>query len=153
MKAIFYLMFLLTGISGFSQGLEEKISAKETIEEFFVAFHQQDSTALREMVHPSITMQSIALDAEGRSTLSTASFGAFLRSISSIPERTDFEEKLHSFDITVNGPMATVITPFSFWIDGNLSHCGVNTFQLFKENEEWKIMYIIDTRTKKGCKE
>lgn len=153
MKAIFYLMFLFTGISDFSQGLQEKNAAKQTIEEFFEAFHRQDSIALREIAHPSITMQSIAIDAEGRSTLSTVSFGNFLRSISSIPETTGFEEKLHSFDITVNGPMATVITPYSFWIDDKLSHCGVNTFQLFKESDEWKIIYIIDTRTQKGCDE
>lgn len=151
MKTLFCLIFVFASVTGFSQGQQEKAAAKETIEEFFEAFHAQDSTALRKMTHPTITMQSIAIDAEGTSELSTVSFGNFLRSISSIPETTDFEEILHSFDITVNGPMATVVTPYSFFVDGNLSHCGVNSFQLFKETDEWKIIYLIDTRTREGC--
>ncbi|MCJ7759077.1 MAG: nuclear transport factor 2 family protein, partial [Gillisia sp.] len=58
---------------------------------------------------------------------------------------------LHSFDIRINGALANVITPYSFYVNGNLSHCGVNSFQLFKESGNWKIIYIVDTRIKEGC--
>ena len=151
MKNIFPLFFLFLGFSAFAQSQQEA-EAKKVVTDFFEAFHKQDSVALRNMAHPTIKMQSIATNAEGVSKVSTSNYGDFLRSIASIPATTKFEEKLHSFDVTVNGPLANVTTPYSFLVNGNFSHCGVNSFTMVKEAGEWKIVYLIDTRTKEGCK-
>lgn len=151
MKIIVRILLLFSGLSSYSQELAEDVCVKQTIEAFFSAFHQQDSTALLDLTHSSVIMQSISTNAEGETKISTESFDNFLRSILSIPETTKFEEKLHSFDIRINGPLANVIAPYSFYVNGNLSHCGVNSFQLFKEKERWKIIYSVDTRIKEGC--
>lgn len=35
---------------------------------------------------------------------------------------------------------------------GDFSHCGIDAFQLFKDDKgEWKITQIVDTRRKEGC--
>ena len=59
-----------------------------------------------------------------------------------------FQEKLLSFSIQIDGSMAHAWTPYEFYINEKLSHKGINAFTLFKENELWKIIYIIDTRRK-----
>ena len=41
----------------------------------------------------------------------------------------------------------------SFGLMDNFSHCGVNSFQLFNDNGQWKIIYLIDTRRKKIVKD
>ncbi|HOD10564.1 MAG TPA: nuclear transport factor 2 family protein, partial [Flavobacterium sp.] len=41
-----------------------------------------------------------------------------------------------------------VWTPYEFYVNEKLSHSGVNAFTLFKENEKWKIIHLIDTRRK-----
>lgn len=148
-KFLFFLMLFLS-FSSFAQDVQEE-EVKEVVTTFFEAFHRQDSIALRNLAHPTIKMQSIATNGGGTSQLSTNTYGEFLRSIASIPPTTKFEEKLHSFDVQVNGPLANVTTPYSFLVNGNLSHCGVNSFTMVKEAEEWKIIYIIDTRKKQGC--
>ena len=53
------------------------------------------------------------------------------------------------FDIKIDGNMANAWTPYEFWFDGNFSHCGINSFQLIKEDKTWKIIYLVDTRRKK----
>ena len=75
-----------------------------------------------------------------------------MKSIVSIPATTKFEERLLSFDIRLNGALASVITPYTFYVNDKLSHCGVNSFQLYKKEGEWKIIHIVDTRKKEGCK-
>ena len=35
--------------------------------------------------------------------------------------------------------IATVWTPYDFWIDGKFSHCGIDAFDLVKTDEGWKI--------------
>ncbi len=151
MKHIFLLLILFTGLSIFAQESSEEAEAKKVITDFFEAFHKQDSVALKNLAHSSIKMQSVGANKEGKIEVSSLTYGNFLKSISSIPSTTKFEEKLHSFDITVNGPLAHVVTPYSFLVNDNLSHCGVNSFTLVKEESEWKIVYLIDTRKKEGC--
>ncbi|MBZ9729136.1 nuclear transport factor 2 family protein [Salegentibacter sp. JZCK2] len=151
MKKLFLISFLLLCQAGWSQN-SEKENIQGLIESFFEAFHEQDSTNLKNFAHSEIKMQSVAIDTEGNTKLSTTEYTSFLKSIASIPHSTKFEEKLHDFKINTNGMIANVSTPYSFYINGELSHCGVNTFQLMKSDGEWKIIYLVDTRSKLGCK-
>lgn len=151
MKIFATVILFLISFSAFSQYTDEQLEAKSTIDSFFEAFHKKDSVALKEFGHPAITMQSIAIAKDGTPKFSSENYSEFIKAIVSIPESTNFEERLVSYNITINGPMATVITGYSFYINGELKHCGVNNFQLYKENAQWKIVYIIDTRTTQNC--
>jgi hypothetical protein len=74
-----------------------------------------------------------------------------VRAIVQIPDSVHFEERILSYNIQVDGSMAHAWTPYEFWFNEKFSHCGVNSFQLFKEGDEWKILSIMDTRRKEGC--
>ncbi|MEQ3654435.1 MAG: nuclear transport factor 2 family protein [Dokdonia sp.] len=128
---------------------EEKVQA--LVETFFEGFHKQDSMLIKKVVHENVLMQSIGKNQIGEIVLSKEDFSGFLSSICSIPETTSFEERIHDYKIQMDGKMANVWTPYSFYINGNLSHCGTNSFQLFKRNGVWKIFYIVDTRDRSGC--
>lgn len=151
MKNIILFLAIMLSISTFGQSQQEEAEVKKVVTDFFEAFHQQDSVALRNLAHSTIKMQSIGKDREGKMKVSTSSYGDFLKSIAGIPSTTKFEEKLHSFNVQVNGPLAQVITPYSFLVNDKLSHCGVNSFTIVKEADEWKIIYLIDTRKREGC--
>ncbi len=119
--------------------------------DFFEAFHAQDTVKLKSFAMNGIKLESVSMDAEGNTILTSDDYSKFLKSIASIPGEASFEEKLHEFRIEENGLLATVTTPYSFYYNGNFSHCGVNSFELVNFNGEWKIVYLIDTRTKENC--
>ena len=48
--------------------------------------------------------------------------------------------------IHIEKSLASVWTPYKFYLNGKVSHTGTNSFQLVKTAEGWKIQYIIDTR-------
>lgn len=150
MKKTFVAVIFLLGLNGFSQSKSE-LEVKQTILSFFDGFHKQDSSAIKENVSESIILQTIGKNADGIQSVKTIGFGNFLKSIASIPKDQKFEEKLLGFTIQVDGSMAHVWTPYEFWFDGKFSHCGVNSFQLFKDNGTWKIVYLIDARRKTDC--
>ncbi|MGB5460662.1 MAG: nuclear transport factor 2 family protein [Eudoraea sp.] len=140
----------------FSSGLlnaqnNEKEEVKKAVEMFFNGFHNQDSVLIKSTTSPGIIMQTIGRDKEGASVVKTSDFNNFLKSIVSIPDTTKFREKLLSYQIQVDGSMANAWTPYEFWINDKLSHCGVNSFQLHKQDGAWKIIYIIDTRRREDC--
>lgn len=120
---------------------------KHTIETFFEGMHHRDTVLLHQVCADKMILQSIA-ENEQSNKLSDEPTKEFYRSITAIPKDLIFREKLLSFAIQVDGSMAHAWTPYEFYIDGKLSHKGVNAFTLFKEKDRWKIIYIIDTRRK-----
>lgn len=146
------VIFLFCSIWSVNAQKSDSDNVKATIIEFFEAFHKQDTTKLRAMVKGDIKLQSISINKEGKTALQESDYGQFLKNIASIPDDRTFEEKLLDFSIQIDGAMANAWTPYEFWYDGNFSHCGVNSFQLIKEDDEWKIIYLVDTRRREGCK-
>ena len=145
MKKILLLLIICLSFNINAQQSENE-NVKETIVEFFDAFHKQDTVALKSMVTEKVILQSISTNKEGETVLKEDDFNLFLNSIASIPKDRKFEEKLLGFEIKVDGNMANAWTPYEFWYQGKFSHCGVNSFQLIKTSGEWKIIYLVDTR-------
>jgi len=152
MKQILTFILLLGFMNIFAQESEEA-KVQKTIEDFFDGFHKQDSLLIKQTVAKGIIAQTIGNTKEGTKVVKTEDFSKFLKSIVSIPDTVRFQEKLLSFNIQVDGAMANAWTPYEFWYKDAFSHCGVNSFQLFKDGEDWKIIYLIDTRRKEGCRE
>ena len=152
MKQLILIFFLCISLNVSAQSSEEE-SVKSTIIEFFNAFHKQDTTKLKAMVKGDVKLQSISVNREGKTLLQESDYNQFVKSIASIPKDKKFEEKLLDFSIQVDGKMANAWTPYEFWFDGNFSHCGVNSFQLLKEDDDWKIIYLVDTRRREGCQD
>ena len=151
MKYKLVLIFLLVFSFNNAQNTNKQ-KVKSTIIEFFEAFHRQDTTKLKSMSYGNIKMQSISINKQGKSQFSENDYNSFLKNISAIPKDKTFKEKLLDLDIKIDGNMANVWTPYEFYFDKKFSHCGVNSFQLLKENNVWKIIYLVDTRRLNNCK-
>ena len=146
MPFLLFLMFL-----NITAQENQETKVRQTIETFFKGFHTKDTLLIKETVSEEIIVQSIGADKDGKATVRTEDFSRFLNSIASIPDSVDFQEKIKSFNIQTDGTMANVWTPYEFWYNGTLSHCGVNSFQLFKNGSDWQIIYLIDTRRREDC--
>ncbi len=151
MKKTVLITFLVITSQIYAQQSEED-AVKSKIIAFFEAFHKQDTVALKSMASDKVTLQSIHTNKEGETVLNESEYEDFIKSIASIPKDNKFEEKLLDFSIQVDGKMANAWTPYEFWYQGNFSHCGVNSFQMIKEDGEWKILYLVDTRRRQGCR-
>ena len=142
-----FLISLIVLLTTASLNAQTKEEAKAAVDAFFEAFHKQDTIALGEMTYGEIKLNSIS-EKSGKNELKSEDYGEFLKAIASIPETTKFEERLLSYEINVDSKMANVWTPYEFYLDNKLSHCGVNNFQLMWANKSWKIINITDTRSK-----
>ncbi|MDO1511202.1 nuclear transport factor 2 family protein [Maribacter confluentis] len=131
---------------------QEEAAVKQTIEDFFKAFHKKDSLALYEMVHETIRLQTIKTSKDGQPVLLNEAYDTLVGSITKIPDTLKFEERILDYNIKIDGAMANAWTKYEFWFNNEFHHCGVNSFQLFKENNTWKIIYLIDTRRVEDCK-
>jgi|SRR6218665_1593513 len=141
MKNLFLLLFCFSIQTGFSQ----ETDIKQAVVNFFEGFHARDTVKMRRQLAKEIVMHTVS-ERKQRAVLKSESATAFLKMIEAVPKSEKFEERLLSYKIQIDGAMAHVWTPYEFYINGKLSHSGVNSFQLFNDNGQWKITYCIDTR-------
>jgi hypothetical protein len=146
---IFYLVVLITA-TVFSQE-DETLNAKAAVDTFFEGFHKGDTTLMKSVMMDKIIMQTAYRNKEGKDVLVTDEPENLINAIAT--RRTDqkWDERLLDYSIQVDGNMANVWTPYEFWYNDTFSHCGVNSFQLFKDGDQWKIIYLIDTRRHSDC--
>jgi len=126
---------------------------KKTIETFFEGFHKGDTTIMKSVMMNKFVTQTAYKNKEGKDVLVTEESTKLINAIANRPSDQKWDERLLDFNIQVDGNMANAWTTYEFWFNDEFSHCGVNSFQLFNNNGIWKIIYLIDTRRRKGCKE
>jgi len=148
-RAIFYLAVLITS-TVFGQN-DKKKQVKATVDTFFEGFHKGDTTLLKSAMMDKMILQTVYIDKNGKTILKTEKPEKLINAIANRPENQKWDERLLDYNIQIDGNMANAWTSYEFWFNNEFSHCGVNSFQLFKDGEQWKIIYLIDTRRREGC--
>ncbi|WP_104733933.1 nuclear transport factor 2 family protein [Hanstruepera ponticola] len=150
-RFLFYLTVLLSTTIFGQESAEQQ--AEQTIKTFFEGFHKGDTTLMKSVMMDKVLMQTVFKTKEGKDVLVTDEPGKLISAVANRTEDQKWEEKILEYKVQVDGNMANVWTPYEFWFNGEFSHCGVNSFQLFHDNGIWKIIYLIDTRRRTGCQD
>ena len=83
--------------------------------------------------------------------VSTPTWEAFTGGLRPGLER--FEEIMVDPLVAIDGDVAMVWGEYIFRIDGRISHCGVNHFDLIRRDGAWKIVNLTWTQRQTGCEE
>lgn len=142
---LFLFLFLVT-----ANAQTTTDSVKAAVNNLFTAMKQADSVALMACFTPGAILQTVIKDKQGLVSVHTEAISKFASSIGQLPKEAA-DERI-TFDVVkIDGDLAIAWTPYHFYFQQQLLHCGVNSFQLVRLAEGWKIQYIIDTRRKTGC--
>lgn len=136
----------------FSHGQSAGDSVKAVINNMFDAMRASDGVLLQSVFGDSALLQTISRNKEGKTIIRNESIKEFAASVGSAPKGA-LDERISFESIKIDGALASVWTPYSFFYNGKFSHCGVNSFQLVRIDGIWKVQYIIDTRRKINCLE
>lgn len=125
-------------------------SVKNAVNLLFEGMKTANADMVRASFTDSAVLQSIVVTPDGKTEVRNEAikdFADFVRNI----KPGDADERITFDVIRIDGPLATVWTPYNFYYKGKFSHCGVDSYQLVRMNGKWKIQYLIDTRRKEGC--
>lgn len=126
---------------------QEDTAIKSVIQTFFNAMHNGDTTLLKQTCTNSPLFQTVTQDKTGNWKVISQPFSSILEFVG-VQHKDKYEEKITFQSILIEPNLASVWTPYTFFINNQISHCGINSFQLVKLDSTWKIQYIIDTRRK-----
>lgn len=141
------LIFLCFNIGKAQFPQTERPAVLAVIDSFFVALNSGDSAAIAKTLAPNASLRSLE-----KGKINTTPIGTFIMAIGMKPRRNEWKEVTWTKQVHIDGELATVWTDYSFFLDGNLSHCGANHFLLTKDaTKGWLIHDIMDTRRTENC--
>lgn len=130
----------------------DEAAVKNTINRFFEGLQKGDTAIMLRTITDSMGLQTIGKARTGEIRLRKETVNDFVVSITKRPPEIKSLEERITFDaVHIDGNLAVAWTPYKFFVNEKLSHCGANCFTLVKFKEEWKIVNIIDTRRREGC--
>lgn len=124
---------------------EEVDKVRAVIDRLFDGMRAGDSTMVRSVLHESALM--------GRATDQGFRVGPpdqFVRAVGT-PHDQVWDEQIWDVHISIDGRLASAWMEFAFFLGDNMSHCGVNSMQLYRTEEGWKIVYLADTNRPPTC--
>lgn len=147
----FSLLLTVLLVNVINAQIEEEVKVKYAVETFFYALNGKNEFAMKRVVGTDVIMQTVKLNMLGNMIVEKTNFNNLINFMITTPDSISYHEKILDYKIQIDGGMAHVWAPYEFWYNGEFSHCGVNSFQLFKDEDAWKIIYLVDSRRKEDC--
>ncbi len=153
------LSFLVIPLIAFSSNAQQSMLpvndtelVKKVIIELFDGYRAGNSLRVKNTFTANAMLQSAYFDKAGNSQLSKASpVSKFVSYVGGGFEK-EHDEQLWDIEIKIDNNLASVWTKYAFYLGGEFSHCGAENFLLIKQNNQWKIFHLVDTRQQMGCK-
>jgi Putative lumazine-binding len=114
----------------------------------FAAFEAGDATTMLRYVYPDGRVTASGMRGDGASNLRQQSWTQFAERIK--PDSA-FQERIVDPAIDIDGDIAMVWAPFVVRVRGSVSNCGVDHFDLVRENGAWKVMNLTFSSRTSGC--
>ena len=125
------------------QGQEDEVLA--AVVHMFDGMRAADSDMIREVLAEG--MQFAVADDDG--AIRYISPEGWLNAVDD--SGGSWDEQVYDVQVQVDGPMASAWVPYTFYRDGEISHCGINSIEFRRDAEGWKATYLTDTRRTTGC--
>lgn len=144
------LFLILTFVSTTAFAQSDEAAVKEAVNMLFEGMKKSDTAMIRAAFSSRPLLQTVTKNGEGNVYAESEPLDSFLVAIAK-PHKEVYDERI-TFDVVkIDAELAIVWAPYKFYLGETFSHCGVDSFQLIRENGRWKIQYLVDTRRRQPC--
>jgi Putative lumazine-binding len=127
---------------------QDEAEALAAVEQVFEGMRTANADMVREVFSPEARFA--VLDArEGPATIRSQSVEGWIGAIGG--SGGSWNEQIYDVDVKVDGAMASIWTPYTFYLDGEVLHCGINSIELLRDADGWKVTQLSDTRREGDC--
>ena len=120
-----------------------------TVQRVFDAMARADSATLRRLLVPGMHLIALATDPGAAAGPRVQTDSAFVQLIAARRQR--LLERMWEPVVRLQGPIATVWAPYDFHVDGQWSHCGIDTATLIQTGQGWQIAGLVYTVQRTSC--
>jgi hypothetical protein len=121
----------------------QEARAVATVQRLFDALETGDEALLRSVMDPSVVMH-FSEERDGATTFGSATVDGLATRIMS--SEVPLIERMWDPTVLVNGELATVWTPYDFYVGPDFSHCGIDVATVMNTPEGPQIVALSWTR-------
>jgi hypothetical protein len=122
---------------------QQEAGALAVVQTLFDALGSGNAELMRSVMDPSVVMH-FSETRDGTTTFGSATVDALADRL--VSSDVALIERMWDPVVVVNGPLATVWTPYDFYAGSEFSHCGVDVATVMDTADGWKIVALSWTR-------
>lgn len=123
----------------------EEAAVVAAVTQLFDAMRAGDSEMARAVFHPDAR-----LGRAGENGINFSPADGFIESIGR-PRDVVYDEPIWDWTVQIDGRLAHMWTKYAFYLGDEFSHCGEESFQMYKSDTGWQITQLIDTSRRENC--
>jgi ketosteroid isomerase-like protein len=133
------------------QPVSEEQGVLDAVNRVFAGIAARDAKAIGEALRPDATATIGQEAPDGTRHIVHMTRDVLLGHFTPGPER--FEERLYDPAIEIDGDIAYVWGRYVFRVDGKITNCGYDHFDVVREGGTWKVQNITWSSRTTGCAE
>jgi hypothetical protein len=127
---------------------DDEAGVLAAIKTMFDGLEARDTVMMSSVLDPNARLVQTSTR-NGQPAYRSIGMDQFLASIGG--EGPPIREAYFNPTIVIHDNLATVWVDYTFYVDGAVSHCGEDTFQLARRTTGWVIVAIADTQRRERC--
>ena len=127
---------------------QDEAGVLAVVERIFEGMRTADAAMVREVFAVGARF-AVLNEGDGPATVAVQSVDGWIQSIGDSEGR--WNEQIYAVEARVDGDMASIWAPYTFYLDGTIRHCGINSIELLHDAEGWKVTQLSDTRRTENC--
>ncbi len=145
------LILLLISKPAFAQSTADEEAILNTVDQFFTALAERNRQLLASISVQGSLNISTSINTVGNQRIRIQNYTQLLDNLSS--DGPALLERYWDPTVLIQRDIAVFWAPYDFHVNGEFSHCGIDSFQLIKRDERWLLTNLSWTVERTGCAE
>jgi hypothetical protein len=152
MKKFAGLLFvmLVVASSVFAQKADDSKDALAVVNKLWAEMAAANPAGIVALHNPGAQLVAVIKNKEGKSVVRNLTADDFSKNFA---VKKELKEDMYAPEVRVDGDVALVWGRYVFFVEGKVSHCGLNAFHLVRTDGGWKIGGIASTIDPGACTE
>lgn len=145
------LFIFVISISSFAQKADDAKDALAVVNRLFEMMAAHNPAEIVALHTPEAQLVAVMKNKEGKTVNRTIKAEDFSKNFAE--KKAEILEDMYAPKTEVFGDFAQVWGRYVFFVNGKISHCGVNAFHLVRAEAGWRIAGASSTMEPQGCTE
>lgn len=149
-KTIFiFLIIVMFTVSDFAQKADDAKDALAVVNKMFAEMEAHNPPGILAVYTKEAQLAAVFKNKEGKPVTRTFTVEAFSKNFAE--KKNMIKEDMYDPQVKIFGDLALIWGRYVFFVDGKISHCGVNAFHLVRTDTGWLVANASTTIDPNSC--
>jgi hypothetical protein len=146
---LIFLLIAMFAASAFTQKAGDSKEALAVVNKMFAEMEAHNPAGILALYTKEAQLAAVIKTREGKSVTRTFPVEAFSKNFAE--KKNEIKEDMYDPQVKIFGDLALIWGRYVFFVDGKISHCGINAFHLVRTETGWLVANASTTIDPNSC--